>query len=54
MPPFDNGCAVMTGLTYDSGNYQAALDKALDHAGYATLRAEQARRGSRVAIWASA
>ena len=30
IPPFDNGHNVVTGLTYDSGNYQGALDKALD------------------------
>src|SRR5258706_10509695 len=30
-----------TGLDYDSGNYQAALDKALDLSGYQNLRAEQ-------------
>jgi carbon-monoxide dehydrogenase large subunit len=43
LPPFDDGCPVVTGLTYDSGNYQAALDKALDHIGYRALRDEQAR-----------
>ncbi len=43
LPAFDNGCAVVTGLTYDSGNYQGALDKALSQAGYGDLRAEQAR-----------
>jgi carbon-monoxide dehydrogenase large subunit len=30
-----------TGLVYDSGNYQAALQKALDHVGYKKLREEQ-------------
>jgi carbon-monoxide dehydrogenase large subunit len=40
--PFDNGHDVVTGLKYDSGNYQAALDKALTHIGYDTLRADQA------------
>src|SRR5438128_2713315 len=30
-----------TGLDYDSGNYQAALDRALDLSGYQNLRAEQ-------------
>ncbi len=34
----------MTGLTYDSGDHDAALTKALDMAGYDELRAEQARR----------
>ena len=32
------------GSTYDIGDYEGALDKALDASGYATLRAEQARR----------
>jgi aerobic carbon-monoxide dehydrogenase large subunit len=32
-----------TGLTYDSANYQAALDLALKKAGYAALRKEQAQ-----------
>jgi carbon-monoxide dehydrogenase large subunit len=43
IPPFENGHAVVTGLTYDSGNYQAVLEKALQHVGYQELRAEQAR-----------
>jgi carbon-monoxide dehydrogenase large subunit len=43
LPPFENGRTVVTGLTYDSGNYQRALDKALAQAGYDDLRAEQAR-----------
>ena len=34
------------GQTYDSGDYALALDQALDHAGYARLRAEQAARRS--------
>jgi len=42
IPPFDNGHDVVTGLTYDSGNYQAALDKALTHVGYENLRRDQA------------
>ena len=33
-----------TGTTYDIGDYERALDLALDHAGYEDLRAEQARR----------
>ncbi|GAC1592246.1 MAG: xanthine dehydrogenase family protein molybdopterin-binding subunit [Acidimicrobiales bacterium] len=32
------------GSTYDSGNYQQALDNALEAAGYTELRAEQQRR----------
>jgi carbon-monoxide dehydrogenase large subunit len=42
IPPFDNGHDVVTGLTYDSGNYAAALEKALAHVGYEDLRREQA------------
>ncbi len=42
IPPFDNGHDVVTGLTYDSGNYGQALAKLLDEAGYDSLRAEQA------------
>ncbi|MEE2768157.1 MAG: xanthine dehydrogenase family protein molybdopterin-binding subunit [Actinomycetota bacterium] len=38
--PFTNG----TGTVYDSGDYETALDLALDAAGYADLRAEQLRR----------
>ncbi len=34
------------GLVFDSGNYPAALDKALQLVGYEELRAEQARRRS--------
>jgi len=34
------------GAKYDSGEYEAALDKALEAAGYSQLRAEQARRRS--------
>ncbi len=33
-----------TGNVYDSGNYEAALDKALALAGYQDMRAEQARK----------
>lgn len=36
-----------TGLTYDSGNYQAALDRALQIAGYEQLRQEQQQRRAR-------
>jgi carbon-monoxide dehydrogenase large subunit len=43
LPPFENGCAVVTGLSYDSGNYENALNKALEHIKYKDLRAEQAR-----------
>ena len=44
LPPFEDGCNVVTGLTYDSGNYQAALEKALNHVKYNDLRAEQAKQ----------
>jgi aerobic carbon-monoxide dehydrogenase large subunit len=42
IPPFDNGYDVITGLKYDSGNYEGALNKALAHVNYDALRAEQA------------
>ena len=42
IPAFTDGHSVVTGLVYDSGNYQAALDKALAHIGYDALRQEQA------------
>jgi carbon-monoxide dehydrogenase large subunit len=42
IPPFDNGHTVAIGLTYDSGNYQVALDKALQMIGYDNFRVEQA------------
>ena len=41
--PSDFPLAVATGLAYDSGNYQAALDKALEMVGYEDLRVEQKR-----------
>jgi carbon-monoxide dehydrogenase large subunit len=36
-----------TKATYDSGEYEAALDRALERAGYTRLRAEQAERRAR-------
>ena len=42
IPKFDDGHDVVTGLTYDSGDYPAGLTKLLDHAGYAEHRARQA------------
>jgi aerobic carbon-monoxide dehydrogenase large subunit len=39
-----------TGLTYDSGDYHAALDLALDRLGYAELRARQAASGKLLGI----
>ena len=56
IPPFDNGHDVVTGLKYDSGNYRAALDKALAHIGYDQLRADQAaarERGRYIGIGVS-
>ncbi len=40
---FDDGHDVVTGLTYDSGDYPAGLTKSLDHVGYKSLREEQAK-----------
>jgi carbon-monoxide dehydrogenase large subunit len=42
IPPFKDGHTVATGLTYDSGNYIAAFDKALKMLDYAGLRKKQA------------
>ncbi len=42
MPRFEDGHDTVTGLTYDSGDYPAALTKALDHVDYTGLREEQA------------
>jgi carbon-monoxide dehydrogenase large subunit len=47
LPPFDTPHTTPTGATYDSGDYVAALDRVLEAAGYAELRAEQARRRER-------
>jgi aerobic carbon-monoxide dehydrogenase large subunit len=44
LPPFTEPHQTAFGALYDSGDYGAALDKALEAAGYADLRAEQARR----------
>ena len=43
LPRFEDGHDVVTGLTYDSGDYPAALSKMLDHADYKGLRDEQTR-----------
>ena len=55
IPPFTNGHDVITGLKYDSGNYQGTLDKALKHIGYDKLRADQAagRKQGRYTVLAS-
>jgi len=47
IPPFDEPHTTAIGQTYDVGNYEAALDKALEAAGYAELRAEQAAQRER-------
>ncbi len=41
IPKFENGHDVATGITYDSGDYESALDTCLSAAGYEALRAEQ-------------
>src|SRR6185436_8647165 len=41
IPPFTDGHTVATGLVYDSGNYDAVLNKALEMANYPKLRAER-------------
>jgi carbon-monoxide dehydrogenase large subunit len=47
MPPFDEATQSIGGLTFDSGNYEVALDRALELAGYAQLREDQAGRRER-------
>ena len=42
--PFDEPHTTVIGQTYDVGDYVGALDKVLEAAGYAELRAEQQRR----------
>ena len=44
IPPGDFPYQTVTGATYDSGDYAMAMDRALDQAGYLSLRAEQSRR----------
>jgi len=41
IPRFENGHAVITGLSYDSGDYPAQLKKLVDHIKYKDLRREQ-------------
>lgn len=41
LPPFDEALETITGEKYDSGNYPAALDRALQVAGYQMLREQQ-------------
>jgi len=47
VPPAKFPYTSATGATYDTGEYVAGLDKVLDGAGYARLRAEQAARRER-------
>jgi carbon-monoxide dehydrogenase large subunit len=47
LPAFSEPHTTPMGATYDNGDYTVALDKALEAAGYAELRAEQARRRER-------
>src|SRR5207302_56205 len=42
--PDDFPFTTASGATYDVGDYEGALDKALEASGYADLRAEQQRR----------
>jgi carbon-monoxide dehydrogenase large subunit len=44
IPPEDFPLDTVAGASYDSGEYERALDHALELAGYADLRAEQRRR----------
>ncbi len=44
IPKFLDSHTTKVGQKYDVGDYETALDKALDAAGYTELRAEQARR----------
>ncbi len=47
IPPFTDGYTVATGLVYDSGNYEAALDRAMAMVDYAGLRKQQAELRAR-------
>lgn len=44
IPRFDRPVTTATGQTYDVGDYEGSLDRALDAADYTALRAEQQRR----------
>jgi carbon-monoxide dehydrogenase large subunit len=50
IPKFMEARATASGQTYDVGDYEGALDKALAQAGYAELRAEQAKRRASGAV----
>ena len=42
IPPFEDGYTIATGVSYDSGNYEAAFNRAMEMADYQGLRREQA------------
>ena len=41
IPPFDDGYDAATGVSYDTGNYEPAFDRALEMVGYQQFRQEQ-------------
>ena len=47
IPPFDEAKEVASGLQFDSGDYEATFDRALERADYDGLRREQEERRSR-------
>jgi carbon-monoxide dehydrogenase large subunit len=47
IPPFTEPKETVTGIAFDSGNYQAALDRAKELVGYDELRGEQRAGGGR-------
>jgi aerobic carbon-monoxide dehydrogenase large subunit len=51
LPAFTEPHQTAFGALYDSGDYGGALEKALEAAGYAELRAEQARRRASGDVW---
>ena len=46
IPPFDDSYEIPLGVMYDSGNYEAALDRALEMIGYERFQEEQAQARS--------
>jgi carbon-monoxide dehydrogenase large subunit len=42
IPPFEDGHEVATGVSYDTGNYEASFDKAMDMVDYQQFRRDQA------------
>lgn len=50
IPKFLEPHTTVVGQTYDVGDYETALDKALQVAGYTELRAEQAKRRARADV----